>query len=342
MLRQAPAAPIRLEQQLNYPLQWRQLSSVLQMAMLELSGQTFRVDARWDSERKINDLETAAAAYAAGSPLEIIREALGQIDPNLLPPDNKQDLQNQITGFRRAQTQIKRGSSEQFPLPEKYRIGKTPYPLTVDGVEYELWLEPVTAKPNLNLLETKPLSRYLQYLGLTEITADELAKTIIDFRDADTVPQTTNSETRQILDDARYIAETRNGRIRDFADLSWLPGFSPGLILFLRQNFSLAGDDARVHLDYATPPLLAALADLTLPQVNAALLFEQKKNDPLYNQTLDQVLGTDDAKKWRAVAADAVMDNAPIALRLGSKTPGPMLHAVFFPETKALTNMYVE
>ena len=342
MMRQAPAAPIRLEQQLNYPLEWRQLGSVLQMAVLELSGQKFRVDARWDTERKIGDLETAAAAYAAGSPLDIIREALAQIDPNLLPPDNKQDLQNQITSFRRAQTQIKRGSSEEFTPTEKYRIRQTPYLLAVDGVEYELWLEPVTAKPNLNLLERKPLQRYLQYLGLTEMAADELAKTIVDFRDADTVPQTTNSETRQILDDARYIAEPRNGRIRDFADLSWLPGFSPGMILFLRQNFSLAGDDARVHLDYATPPLLAALADLTPQQVDAALLFEQKKNDPLYNQTLDQVLGTDDAKKWRAVAADAVMDNAPIALRLGNKNSGLMLHAVFFPETKTLSNMYAE
>jgi hypothetical protein len=342
MLRQAPAAPKQLEAGLAYPLQWQQMGSVLQYVYADLRGDPLDADARWNSERTISEINQALAAYSSGSPLDVLREALSQyLDASDLPNADAAELQGKLSALRTTQRQIPQGKREKITRNEPIAALFKTEQITIGERQYELRIAPVQTLPNLNLLDDEAMELYFEYLGLPEKTAEELSWQLIDFRDTDNIPRANNAEAKILIDD-RFYAEPRNAPIRDWSDLALWPGMDAAMLDFLRAHFRLDGDDGRVYLAGADPGMLGALADLHPEQVKMALEYEAKKNDLNYNQTLEQVLGGNAAKRWRNYTADNVSQDAPMTLSVIAAQGGETLRAIYFPTTRVLRRIYME
>lgn len=339
MLRQAPAAPKALEAALAQPLRYQQMGSVLRYVHDGLRGTPIKSDARWQSERQISQINQVAASYAAGSPLDLLREALSQyLSPEDLPKSDVGELQTRITGLRTAQRRITVGEVVEIEREEIVAAKQSETKLVVGNEAYTISLGTIQALPNINLLAQKPLERYFMYLGLPLERAVALTSVIMDFRDADNIPGPTSGEDK-ILIDNRFTIGPRNARIRQWSDVAFLPGFDPAMVNFLRAHFRLDGDDGRVLYSAVEPTLLAALAELTEAQVKQALEYERRKNELNFNQTLEQILGSELAQRWQDVVTDFVPDDLPITITI-TAISGQTLAATYFPDTKTLRDIH--
>ncbi len=337
--KQAPTAPAQLERIIAYPVQWKKINSIFNFAITEMRGEPMAVDSRWEVERKIVLVDqTRISLGGSGAPIENLREMLSQMGFQLNIPDMTQ-VNNALNALREEKVAIERGSLAQYGLPKKYAIDASPYTINFDGSPYTLEMYPANAKPNLNYMDEEDLDRYLQWLGIDKKDSLRMAQLIVDFRDRDTSALGGNTEG-PFQTDSRFITRFMNEDIGRIDVLSYIPGFDSSVVNFLRKNFNWHGNDARINYKYNTKEAIAAYTDLRPELVAAALEYERQKNDPLYTETLQGLLGTDEAEIWKSKVTDEYIQTEPVHMILKDKTI--QLHAIYYPERKKIVEVYVQ
>ena len=335
-LRHSPVSPEAVESRLEHPLAWRQLSSVFTYVFMEMRGDPLDIDQRWDYERQISIVEqTRLSVGGAGSAIENLKELLGQIGFEVQIPDITR-INSKLASLQEERSRVKRGTVGVYSGQEKFKINEIPYTIMVDGQAYELTVKPVNAKPNLNIVDVEALERYMMYLGLTETKAEKLSQLIVDFRDSDSNAIGEGSEGPYRFG-YNQLVPTLNRRFNRFDVLSFLPGFDVATIDLLRRHFVLQGDDGRINWRYQTVEALAAYADIDVPSVEKAIEYQKRKIDPAYNQTLETLIGSENAKKWESKVADAAVDGEPQLLELRGRKIA--LQAVFDPVNRVMLSI---
>lgn len=338
-MKQAPAAPATLEQSLSYPIRSKQLQSVFNYVISEIRGDPMTIDTRWDVERKISLVErTRLALGGAGTPIENLREMLQQMKFNLEIPDMTQ-INNALAILRNQRVQIRTGSTTGYSLPQKFKMGTEETQIPFQGKNYTLRILPVNAKPNLNTADVEALERYLMFLGMQEKISEKLAQLIVDYRDEDGEARGANTEGPYNTD-PRFTVKSSNQEIRRFDELTALPGIDSAMIRFLRQHFTLYGEDPRINLLYNSPEAIMAYTDLQAEIVTSALDYEKNKNDPLRNETLEVLIGSKPAEIWKNSVTDTTLEDQPINIILTGD--GLMIDAVYYPKERKIADIYID
>lgn len=337
--KQAPSAPAQLERTLAHPINWKKISSVFNFVLFEMKGEPMAVDARWEMERKIVLVDqTRISLGGSGAPIENLREMLSQMGFQLNIPDLSQ-VNKALNALQEEKVRIERGTISNFGLPKRYSLDNSPQTIAFDGENYILEIYPGNAKPNLNYIDQEDLERYLIWLGIEDRAAEKLSQFLVDFHDEDRNALAGNTEG-PFQSDNRYITKFPNRLIDRFDQLSYIPGIDAAMINFLRRNFTIYGTDARINYKYNTPAGIAAYTELQPAEVAAALQYEKQKNDPLYNQTLVGLIGTDSAKKWNEKVTDSASQDQPVHVVLKGKKIE--LHADYLPERKKILDVYMQ
>ncbi len=335
--KEAPTAPAKLERTLAWPVEWKQLGSVFNYAMFGIKSEPMRVDQRWDIERRIAfAFRTKTTLGGIGSALQTLVESL---PPGILRAPDQTQINNRIRELQSEKAAVKRGALESFNLPDQYKITDSPITIKFDNKDFILQLAPTNAKPNLNYLNQKALERYLIYKGIGGESAKKMAELIVDFRDPDDDSLGAGTEGPYRVDD-RFLIPPLNAPIVKFESLAYIPNFDAATISFLRQNFSLIGDDPRVNFKYADQGVIVAITDLRPEVVAQALEYEARKNDPLYKDTLEGLIGTEAEKIWRTNVTDDIKDDAPVDLVLQHNMVS--IHAVYVPKQRQLADVFVD
>lgn len=329
-----------MERSVSYPLRWKEVSSVFNFVFMELKQEPMRVDARWEIERRIGLIERSRLSLAgAGTPLQNLREMLSQLNFKLDIPDDA-SLSRTLSELREEKVRVNRGTTINFDLPKEYSANGSVKPIAIDGKTYNVELKPISAYPNLNLLDQEALERYFIRLGLDSEKALLASKRIVDFRDTDAIPSVSDGEGPYPLVLGQRPVP-RNGAIKSFEELGFIPGFDAAFIGFLRRNFVIFGDDSRVHLQFTDVETLMALTDLPLETVNLALDYERNKNLPDFNQTLEGMIGSDAARKWQGAVTDSVKEDDPVLLRLVAQDK-LALRGVYDPKQRKMMDIFQE
>lgn len=337
--KQAPSAPAQLERALAHPINWKKISSIFNFVLFEMKGEPMTVDSRWDMERKIVLVDqTRISLGGSGAPIENLREMLSQMGFQLNIPDLSQ-VNQALSVLREEKVRIERGTLNSFGLPKRYSLDNSPQTISFDGENYILEIYPANAKPNLNYVDQEDLERYLEWLGLDNRNAERLSQLLVDFHDEDSSALAGNTEGPFQFDN-RYIARFPNRTLQRFDELAYIPGIDTAMIDFLRRHFTIYGTDGRINYKYNTPESIAAYTELRAEEVSAALSYEKQKNDPLYNQTLVGLIGTDAAKKWNEKVADSAAQDQPVHVILKGKKIE--LHADYLPERKKILDVYIQ
>ncbi len=279
--------------------------------------------------------------------IEYQREAITQADQaNSGIVRELQDILSQI-GMEIDLEDAARSSIEIVEEPEKvllseqsatirqrslFGVADKPFKIKPGEIDYEITIRPANALPNLNILPRKALLRYLVYLGLDQAAATRLAGVIQDWVDEDDFLTDAGGESMQYA----VRRGPRNEPIKSWGEVFYLKGATAQLVEFLRRHFILHSELRRVHAGYLTPEALAALTDIPLQAVAAAL--ENKAAEQMDDyQPLDEVLLDEHARKFLSLVAWDT-DNQVLIIEIVGSTV--VLSVVFDVKTQQVLDWY--
>lgn len=308
-------APGVLENQLEHPLHARALGNALDYSLWHLQQRDRQVDSRWLAEQRVSEArQRRMSGNATGQQLSQLQEMLQQMDFEL-------DV-NTETDISAVREEVQEGidSSEQRMVSHdgerRFPPRAEPYLLDIEGRSYDLYVRPITARPDLNAIPEDALKRYLAHLGLERARARELAARIADWRDADNIGREYGADGLRRVD--TYSFEPPNAAVTDWAGFRYMAGGGPELVAFLQRHFVLHGSGFGVDPRYVAPEGLAALADLETETVERALAHRRSDEREV---ALGEVIGVERARRFEGVLAENPASDAPLILRV----EGPQL-----------------
>lgn len=292
----------------TYPLRQAALENAAEFVVHHLDKDSVTVDSRWQAQNEIARLEYAAAGGVNAAAAQLA-EMLGQMGFKLDLPQGARATA-MLTEQRQKLSSVRSGETG-MQILEPLFSQSGGQSLKVGGHEYQVTVVSASARPNLNKLSAKALKRYLISLGLTEQTAETLSDSLRHWRgDTDVLTAMTFDSTYR----AASPPYTARGKvIEDWSELALLAGSSPDLVAFLRQHFSLTGPDARVLMSQASPEHIAALADLDLDTVRAAITHLTGDRRDI---ALSDVIGANSAAKFEAAVVQSPPAEGPVRVEV--------------------------
>lgn len=145
---------------------------------------------------------------------------------------------------------------------------------SITGGRFAVAAADLESKLNVNLATEEELGRLLTALGLDAVSAQTVAQSILDWRDADDLHRPRGAE-REWYEKVGSPFPPPNRDFANLDELKYVRGVSPGVYRSIRPVVTLLGD-GRVNLNSAPAPVLATLPGLTARAVG---LIEQKRRD---------------------------------------------------------------
>jgi hypothetical protein len=318
--KESAGAPALIEQQLAEPLRWRELDNALAYGLWHLGRHALEVDSDWAVERVVASerLKTQSGSSQAQQIKQLV-EMLDQmgfkidIDINAAPK-TRQEVEESIKT-----TKSNTVGFDEIPL---YAPRVSAYTFAVADRNYALTVFPMTARPNLRLVDQEALERLLRLLlGLDEDQAETLAATIVDWRDEDSATLTGSRGDGSFRFGESYYAPP-GPELAAWKDLAFMPGMTPDLLDKLRETFVLHGTQRGLHPDYAAPQVIAALADLDVDTVTRGVQHIMRPDETEVDRTLAEIIGDEKAGKLTAAVSLGYPDDAPVLIRLEDDTYG--------------------
>ncbi len=302
-----------------------------------------RADARWIAQTQI--LRTGRLESISGpggdskirTALQQLHEILEQLDFEIELPD----ISDVVGAQGKLQKEIARLSGTRlfdYETPAQFRPRPSPHKLTVADRSYEVLVRPAIALPNLNLIPPKPLARYLVYLGLEKEAAERLAAVIEDWRDEDGLRSEFGADELYYRGlNPPYLP--RDEAIRRWGELIYLRSAGPALVALLRENFVLHGNDWRVHPDYVSPAMIAALADVDLETVTRALDHLESPASGERDLALSDVIGVEAARRFERSVSYRIPKDGVVLVEVTDERS--RLHAAFDTRSKELLDIHM-
>jgi type II secretory pathway component PulK len=131
----------------------------------------------------------------------------------------------------------------------------------VDSMPVQVVARDLGTTININTLTEDQLRLFLSYVLGDYRTADQLAQSIMDWRDTDDNPRSNGAEREQYLQ-ANLMVLPTNAPFREVDDLAYVYGMTPEVLETIRPYITTHGS-ARVNLNTAPEPVLRALPGMT-------------------------------------------------------------------------------
>lgn len=306
--KEVSSAPALMERQLLQPLRWRELENALRYGLWHLSEREIKVDSRWLVEQTLTrQRRRQQAGNTQEQQVRQLVEMLGQmgfeidLDVDRAPPTREQ-VEKELAYQQQAT----------FSELPRFLPRKEPYLLSVGERNYDLYVWPISARPNLKRLDLEALRRLFPEIGLPRGAADRLAAALVDWRDPDTTALPGSRDGMFRYADAYYNAPGPDWT--DWGHLAFLAGAGPDLIDELRRHFVIHGSEGRVHPDYVSPQVIAAIADLPLEVVQKGLDHLREGDEATL--ALSEVIGDDAAQALRSVLTKRVAESSLYLVRV--------------------------
>ena len=313
------------EKLLLEPVEFEEALNVLNYVLAHTAVQTQKVDPRFIEYQR----EAITQADQANSGIvQELQDILAQIGMEV---DLEDAARSSIEIVEEPEQVLLSEPSATIRQRSLFGVDDKPYKIKPGEIDYEITIRPANALPNLNVLPRKALLRYLVYLGLDQAAATRLAGVIQDWVDDDDFLRDAGAESMQYA----FGQGPRNEPIKTWGEVFYLKGATTQLVEFLRRHFILHGELHRVHASYLDPEALAALTDIPLQAVTAAL--ENKAARQTDYTPLDEVLLDDHARKFLSLVAWDT-DNQVLIIEIAGSTV--VLSVVFDVKTQQVLDWY--
>ena len=133
----------------------------------------------------------------------------------------------------------------------------------IDSLPVEIIARDLGASVNVNYASENELRLLFGFVLGNASTADYLAQTIIDWRDADDIARAAGAEAEEYLQEGRLVLPS-NGLFREVDDLIYVYGMTSDLLETIRPYVNTRGTaPTRVNLNAAPEPVLRSLPGMT-------------------------------------------------------------------------------
>jgi general secretion pathway protein K len=163
-------------------------------------------------------------------------------------------------------------------------------PVYIDSMEVDVQARDLGEKLNINSLNENDLRTFFSFLLSDYSKATQLAQTIMDWRDADSIPRPSGAE-RDAYIKAEMLALPTNSPFREVSDLQNVMGMTPEIFATASPYLTTRGTGI-VNVNTAPVPVLRALPGMTDATLNEILqLRSQGRRIDDVNQLFQQTSG---------------------------------------------------
>jgi general secretion pathway protein K len=142
-------------------------------------------------------------------------------------------------------------------------------PVMVDSMEVDVQARDLGERLNINQLTENQLQTFFSFLLGDYAKSTQLAQSILDWRDPDSIPRPNGAE-RDAYIKAKMLALPTNGPFREIEELSNVMGMTPEIYAKAAPYLTTRGSGA-VNLNTAPVPVLRALPGMTDATINMIL-----------------------------------------------------------------------
>jgi general secretion pathway protein K len=132
----------------------------------------------------------------------------------------------------------------------------------VGGARYEVRVRDVTSALNPNRANEEQLRMLFTRLGFDYGLADQLAQSIVDWRDEDIMHRSRGAEREQYVAEDRMILP-RDGPLQDLSELLHVMHMTPEIYDSIAPFLILDGNNARINVNTAPPEVIATLPGMS-------------------------------------------------------------------------------
>ncbi|HEY4306932.1 MAG TPA: hypothetical protein VGM82_20845 [Gemmatimonadaceae bacterium] len=144
----------------------------------------------------------------------------------------------------------------------------------VDSVPVEVTAQDLGAKLNINQLTEQDFQTFFSFLLKDYGLATKLSQSIMDWRDADSLPRPSGAERDDYLR-AEMLALPTNASFRDVEELRNVMGMTPEIYAEVAQYFTTRGTGA-INLNTAPIPVLRVLPGITDAAINTIIQYRSQ------------------------------------------------------------------
>lgn len=217
--------------------------------------------------------------------------------------------------------QLFRSSDPWLDIDSLYSV-----PVTVDSTEVDVVAQDLGEKLNVNSASEVELTQFFSYLLKDLTTATALAQSIMDWRDADSLPRLHGAERDDYVK-AEMLALPTNAPFREVDDLQNVMGMTPDIYALASPYLTTRGNGL-VNINTAPAPVLRSLIGMTDPILNTILqMRSQGRRIQNVSDVLNQVRNRGGGTISRATTTtDAVQ--LTITARVGPQSQPTRLRAI--------------
>ena len=132
----------------------------------------------------------------------------------------------------------------------------------VDSIPYRVSARDVTSMLNLNRVTESQLLLFLTRLGYDYSLADDVAQSIMDWRDTDIMRRARGAEREAYLEAGRLVLP-RDGSFQELDELLHVMHMTPEMYDSISPFLTVRGTDRRINVNTAPEPVLRSLAGLS-------------------------------------------------------------------------------
>jgi general secretion pathway protein K len=159
--------------------------------------------------------------------------------------------------------------------------------VNVDSMEVDVQARDLGEKLNVNQLTENQLQSFFSFLLGDYAKSTQLAQSILDWRDADSIPRPNGAE-RDAYIKAKMLALPTNGPFREIEELSNVMGMTPEIYAKVAPYLTTHGIGA-VNINTAPIPVLRALPGMTDAAIN--MIVQQRSQGRRIN-SIGDILST--------------------------------------------------
>jgi general secretion pathway protein K len=159
--------------------------------------------------------------------------------------------------------------------------------VNVDSMEVDVQARDLGEKLNVNQLTENQLQSFFSFLLGDYAKSTQLAQSILDWRDADSIPRPNGAE-RDAYIKAKMLALPTNGPFREIEELSNVMGMTPEIYAKVAPYLTTHGIGA-VNINTAPIPVLRALPGMTDATIN--MIVQQRSQGRRIN-SIGDILST--------------------------------------------------
>jgi general secretion pathway protein K len=174
-------------------------------------------------------------------------------------------------------------------------------PMPVDSVSVQVTAQDLGARLNINQATEQDFQTFFSFLLKDYATATKLAQSIMDWRDADSLPRPSGAERDDYIE-AGLLALPTNGSFRDVEDLRHVMGMTPEIFAEAEPYLTTRGQGL-INLNTAPVPVLRVLPGITDAAIATIL---QYRSQGRRIESIDQVFPPDGTRPGRLVDGRAV------------------------------------